>query len=66
MDFLEVESVTNPKKKNLLLVEEIRRSPVDFGGLSHYLQGSFTSQVVIAGFLNHHKCSLGHSPHLPW
>ena len=37
----------------VLLMEEILRSPVEVGSLPHYVQGFFTSQVVIAGFLNH-------------
>ena len=30
------------------LLEGIRRSPVEVGGLSHYLQGFHTSRVVMA------------------
>ena len=36
----------------LLLMEEIRRSPVEVGSLSHYLQGPLNIPAV-AGFLNH-------------
>ena len=36
-------------------------SPVEVGSLSHYLQGFFyTSQVVIAGFLNHEQYPLAY------
>ena len=37
---------------------EIRRSPVEVGSLSHYLQGFimfYTSQVVLAEFLKHQQ-----------
>ena len=40
-----------------LLMEEIRRSPVEVGRLSHYLQGFKISQLVNAGFLNHQQVS---------
>ena len=31
---------------DILLISEIRRSPVEVGSLSHYLQGFYTSQAV--------------------
>ena len=37
------------------LMEEIWRSPVEVGNLSHYLHGFYTSQAGCLGFLNHQK-----------
>ena len=39
----------------LLLMEDIRRSPVEVGSLSHYLQGFIHPRVVIARYLNHQQ-----------
>ena len=40
-----------PKSLQKILLEEIRRSPVEVGRLSHYLQG-FIHSRRLAGFLN--------------
>ena len=42
---------------------EIRRSPVEVGNLSHYLQGFSAIHTVgfLAGFLNHQQYQLGPS-----
>ena len=52
------QSLTPPDVMNimLLLMEELRRSPVEVGSLSHYLQGFSTIQpVVVTGFPKHHQ-----------
>ena len=42
---------------------KIRRSPVEVGSLSHYLQG-FVDPRWLAGFLNHHQnvSNITHNP----
>ena len=51
----------------LLLMDEIRRSPVEVGSLCHDLYTGFLapSQVVIAGYLNHQQFGTSHGLFFP-